>query len=659
MTSAALPTRPTDAPRARDAGTPRFRLDGRPHPEFGTAWLRSSASADVSSDDALGGLRLGDASTTALPPTEPFGTFGGLTTPTGLALGPDHALVLADPDADRLLVYDGHRGGLRPLWDARTDATGRDPYALAAPRGAAFTASGDLVVADTGHGRLVVLAWPTLAVRHVIGGLDEPWDVAADGMGGFYVADAGAGRVIRFDRLWRVDAEYEGGGLEAPRHLAHDAEGTLFVLGGDRRVVALDRRGRGLADPGAPLHRRAFPPPLRAEADGLAVPQAGRPGCPAVLLQGVEVDRSGRLLGGTGGSRPALLARPRGLSYPRTGVFETAALDSRIYACPWHRLTLDADVPEGTSLAVQTLTAPEPLAPDEVGAVPSGRWSRPLQIGPGDAPEVLLQSPPGRYLWLRLTFRSDGEGTPLVRSALVYAPRRSSLRFLPPVFREDPVGADFLDRFLGYFDTVFDEVEAQVEAFPAYLDPQGVPSGAALAWLGRWLGATFSADWPEPQRRAFVEQAVQLHRQRGTVAGLQALIRLRTGLRAPYPVVLEGFRLRPYAEGTARPADELFGGRLHLAGRPLDLGAEALPHRFLVVLPASAAPDADAEASLRALVEAEKPAHTQFDLLLARPGVRVGCQSTVGVDALLGTPPSVGLGALALDEDAVLSPSAC
>jgi hypothetical protein len=54
---------------------------------------------------------------------------------------------------------------------------------------------------------------------------------------------------------------------------------------------------------------------------------------------------------------------------------------------------------------------------------------------------------------------------------LLYAPRQSSLQFLPPVFQEDAVSADFLDRFLSYFDTVFDEIESQIEQFTAYLDP--------------------------------------------------------------------------------------------------------------------------------------------------------------------------------------------
>src|SRR5690606_19955358 len=201
------------------------------------------------------------------------------------------------------------------------------------------------------------------------------------------------------------------------------------------------------------------------------------PRCPALLLAGVEVDRKGRLSGPDlrAAGRPWLLARPAGLDYPRQGTFVTEALDSGLFNCVWHRLVLEADVPEGTSLTVRTHTAAAALDPERIGAVPLSRWSTPLTLVPGDLPEALLQSPPGRYLWLRLELRGDGRATPLVRALKLYAPRQSSLAYLPPVFHEDPVSADFLDRLLSFFDTVFDEVSTQIEAFSGHLDPDGVP----------------------------------------------------------------------------------------------------------------------------------------------------------------------------------------
>ncbi len=43
--------------------------------------------------------------------------------------------------------------------------------------------------------------------------------------------------------------------------------------------------------------------------------------------------------------------------------------------------------------------------------------------------------------------------TPSIEQVKVYYPRASSLQYLPAVYREDAVSADFLARFLSIFDT--------------------------------------------------------------------------------------------------------------------------------------------------------------------------------------------------------------
>lgn len=633
-------------------------------------WQGATLSQQVYFDEAAGGLRLGDANATAIQPTEPGGTFGGLTRPTGLAVGPEGRLFLADPNGHVILTYTVAQAEFVPLWPARDDDP-PDGYTLRGPRGIAISRDGDLVVADTGHARVVVYTWPGLAVRHIIDLPDgEPWDLAYDARGRLYVADAAAGRVWRFDRLWRPDEAYTGGQglLVSPRHLAVDSADRVLVIDTVQRViVALDEGGEPIAAEGqravldaggAPLpalepprHARTFPPPLRVEGSGLWLPQDARPNCPALQLTGLTVDRRGRLAG-TG---LLLLARPATVCYPRTGRYITAALDSEIVNCAWHRLVLDATIPTGTSLTVRTFTAPSALAPARILELPDSRWSRALSITELDWPEVLIQSPPGRCLWVRLDLSSTGDATPLVRAMTLYAPRQSSLAYLPPVYREDAVSADFLDRFLSYTDTIFDEIESQIERFTGYLDPDGVPAGEFLAWLGSWLDIRFLAEWPEATRREFVRRALALHRMRGTVAGLQAVLRLHAGLVPPQPVIIEHYRLRNYLTNRDPGTGDLVDGKPYLAGLPLLPGSSDMAHHFTVVVPAPAVPDAAARETFKRLITELKPAHTDFVLRIVQPGVRIGCQSTVGVDALIGPYPSAGVGEMRLAGSSVLA----
>ncbi len=635
-------------PTVRPVQAAFIRLDGQ------NDWEQSSNCADIYGDRALGGLRLGDKHATAILPTEPGGTFGGLTRPTGLAVGPDGRLFLADPGGNRILTYTTHLADFAPLWPAR-ETTPPDAYTLRTPRGVALSHDGDLVVADSGNGRVIVYTWPGLAPRWIIdlaGG--QPWDLAYGARGHLYVADPAQRRVHRFDRLWRRDDAYEGGAgaLVKPKHLAFDSTGLLFVV--DEKlesVVVLDERGRSLSLTDPALHTRVFPPPLSLDQEGLWLPQDARPKCSALLLKGLEVDRRGFLKG----TDMMLLARPAGVTYPRRGVYVSEMLDSKLYDCAWHRLVLDADIPEGANLGVRTFTAPAPLDATRVASLPDDRWSTELTIGPQDWPEVLIQSSRGRYLWVQVTLNSNGRVTPLIRSMTLYAPRASSLQYLPPVFQEDAVSADFLDRYLSYFDTVFDEIESQIERFTGYVSPDGVPTGEFLIWLGSWLDLQFLAEWPDSTRREFVRRAIGLYKLRGTITGLQEVLRLHTGLRAPQPVIIEHYRMRNYQ--AHHKAGGLVDGKPFLAGYAFLPGDKEIVHHFTVVLPDQAAPDDEALETLHRLIDAQKPAHTQYDIRIVHPGVRIGCQSTIGVDALIGPYPSAALGELRLAQSGQLPPS--
>ncbi len=620
-----------------------------------TGWQMASTGENVIADHAAGGLRLGSLENRPIPFTELGGTFGGLTLPTGLAVGPDGHLFLADPGNCQILHYAPYMTAFEPLWTPEGECPPApslnepNAYQLNRPRGLALSPQNDLAVADTGNSRIILYTWPHLQPRQILrlpG--SEIWDLAYDSHGWLYAADSLNGRVWRFDPLWRLDSTYHGGDgtLQRPRHLALDNSDRLFVVDqGLNRIVALDPLGRVLSGFSAErLVDYRFPLPLRLEENLLYLPQEERPDCPALRLPGLEVDRSGRLLGHS----PMLLARPRGVEYPRSGTFVTLALDSGIFECAWHRMVLDADLPELTRLTVRTMTAPTDMDPQRVAGFALSRWSEPLTIQAGQLPEILLQSPPGRYLWLRLEFGSNGQSTPLVRAITFYAPRQSSLRYLPPVYHADPVSAGFLDRFLSLFDTLFAEIETQVDEFSSYLDPDAVPTGPFLEWLGAWFDLKFLDGWPEDTRRTLIRRAIELYKKRGTLEGLQEILRLHTGLRSPLPAVIEHFRMRNYAGRYERGISDLPDGKLYLAGKPFQPAPNQMEHHFTVFLPEAFIPDEEAVNAMESLISSQSPAHTQFFIRLVSPGIRIGCQSTVGIDTLIGSYPSEPLGEMIL-----------
>jgi phage tail-like protein len=354
--------------------------------------------------------------------------------------------------------------------------------------------------------------------------------------------------------------------------------------------------------------------------------------------------------------------------YEPQGTFVSDALDSRIYRCPWHRVVTHGAIATGTQVVVETLTAEETKTSAELRSLPDERWTPSAvnsTVGSGDW-DCLVQSLPGRYLWLRLKFLSDGKTSPCVDHLRIHYPRSSSLKYLPAVYSHDEPGRQFLDQFLSIFDTMWGMVGNKSTRIAAYFDPMATPATAKnptetdfLTWLASWLGLGLDRHWPEDRRRSLLKNAWKLYKLRGTPEGLKLHIKLYTGIQ---PQVLEHFRLRRWLyAGYARVGDQstLWGAdivdRLQLnvhsqlgtvqlidTGNPLTDPFSKEAYQFTVFVPQRGAapvdPQADAlvQQTVQRIIEMAKPAHTLGYLQMTRPRFRIGVQSFIGKDTVVG-----------------------
>lgn len=665
--------------QVRETGLPYLRLGG----SAGWEPLLKARSMDLTAAEGAG---LGVRGYEPIPGTEPLGSFGGRTLVHGTAIGPQGEVLIADPARRVVLVHrqpvygekpDPGTPDFRPLWPARDLPVGAehdvsrpphppaDPYTLVEPVDVAFCPNGDLVIADAAAGRLLVLAYPTAQLRRVVHLPNwAPVAVAFDAAGRCHVADRAGRTVHRFDSRWRRALHYPHPAtvLVSPWQLAAVAGGAancettasypcadascatgqevpaapgplLAVLDGDR-VVLLDERGRML--PARTALPELAPPALRRAADGvLTWPDPAHHHLP-LRLEGLEVGRDG-VHAGTG---HALLAVARRVRLPQSGRLRIGPLSGDGAGFAWDRLVLDAHIPQGTALMVSTLASDGALEPELLDA-PGAGWSVPLALRPGEAPELLVQSRQGTHLWIDLEFRGTGMDTARLRRLDVFAPRSGSLRRLPPGYRQDAASADFLDRFLSYFDTVFAEVESEHRDMARLLDERTAPPGQALDWLGGWFGLRFDPGWDTATRRRSIAQAMVYRSERGSVPGLRRLLGWHTALPEPWPAIIEHFRV---------PVD----AKLPI-GRELlrDPGAA---HQCTLVLPASAVSTPADRRALEELLAAHLPAHVRCRVRYIRPGVVIGAQSSLGVDMLLGGPPTPELGAGELGADAATAP---
>ena len=387
--------------------------------------------------------------------------------------------------------------------------------------------------------------------------------------------------------------------------------------------------------------------------------------------------------------------------FVNNGSLITRALDSELYRCVWHRVLLFGDIPQGASLEVETFTSEVAIPDAEVQTIFLQRQMTtsvmPHDVRNGMA-DVLVRSPAGRYLWIKLNFQGNGQATPSLSDIEVEFPRISLRRYLPAVFGEEPVSADFTDRFLGIVDTTIRSVETTLDNLARYFDPMSAPSERRagrmdfLSWLASWVGISFDKQWPEDKRRRFLKQAGKLFSQRGTVEGLRKQLFIYLGIEPerlccvndrrkkactlppcncrpteqqpcfwqPPLLILEHFRLRRWlflGQGRLHDRAVLWGrkivNRTQLGNQHAQVGETQLimrqdplrdpfhvhAHQFTVFVPAKWKRSDSARKGLENLLKSETPAHTKYTVTYVEPHFRLGVQSMVGFDTAIGRYP--------------------
>ncbi|WP_026190376.1 phage tail protein [Halomicrobium katesii] len=267
--------------------------------------------------------------------------------------------------------------------------------------------------------------------------------------------------------------------------------------------------------------------------------------------------------------------------------------------------------------------------------------------------DLLLREASGRYLNVAFELIGTPTTSPHVDTVTVYCPRKSYLRYMPELYKEDDRSAAFLERFLSVFETSFTDIQSEIEQITQYFDPSGTPTNS-LAWLESWLAANEYRDWPESARREYLSRAPELYKKRGTRAGLEEIIELY---------------LRHATDGGPEPAtsaDTVTGHRLIILDRSdfdaveQDTNQEAyeslLPKdQSLVVLcgPFESESHRDAIATI---VETEKPAHVDASIRTLDNAFTLGTSSFLGLNTELDT-ESFSLGDATLGRDTYLSDS--
>ena len=608
-------------------------------------------------------------------PVDLPGPFGAA--PSGVAAGPG-VVALTDTDGQRLVVEDtdcaetsvlpGHGAGtfVRPC---------------------AVAVGAELIwVADAGAGAVRGVSRWALRVVVSVTGFAEPVGVAVYPDGSLLVIDATAGSVRRFvgPRL-DPDATFDAAAADALaahlpgplalRCLATGADGVIWLgTGGATELVRLAPDGGWLEPlalaPGRTLGAFALAGVVLAYADtatGAVVFVDVADGTELGLLDGFRGPVSG--LAWTEDGR--LLAKPDGGAVVEVALAARRPVDhGLVLAGPldagvrlaWFRAFVDATVPPGAGVALAAAQLDQP------GAVPTpADWL----TAPPDALLGLLDGSAGhRYLHLRVSVRPSPSGdSPSIRQVAAHTESDGPQEQLPRIYRRADEETGFLARLLGHTAAGLDHLERRIDGITGTITADQTPEDA-LGWLARWMAFDLPGSLDVDAWRDLVPQAFDLHERRGTPGSLRELVRLDTGATIS---IDEDFRHRHIWLLDAETGSRLGfdtglpavvpDGLVLSDPQGLDLGApgcepeigsvtvgEAAPlpaalwgsvlyddaaHRFRVGVDRATACVPGVLEAIAAVVERERPAHTEFCVEVVRDELTVGEQASVGIDAIV------------------------
>jgi phage tail-like protein len=175
-----------------------------------------------------------------------------------------------------------------------------------------------------------------------------------------------------------------------------------------------------------------------------------------------------------------------------------------------------------------------------------------------------------------------------------------------------------------------------------YSDPQRAPGGrrpepaergffddSFLDYLAGWVALSLQSRWPEAKQRLLIQEMVPLYKRRGTLGGIRRFLEIFVEAKVE---VSEELGLQVGVRSTVE-RDTTVGG---------------LPHEFRVTIPYGFRDSADTTprpfdfqflsrtaANTVEILDAERPAHTDYRVGYQFPGFVVGRYSTVQWDTLL------------------------
>jgi phage tail-like protein len=324
-----------------------------------------------------------------------------------------------------------------------------------------------------------------------------------------------------------------------------------------------------------------------------------------------------------------------------TGVLITRSIDSNEQNYSWGNMQIDATIPENSVIRVYCYASDSKLVSlDEVPVDLDGYIMNHEDEGKQLIKEHFrdisylfhmafsgaldgLVNQKGRYLWIKIELLVPNPSEFLLRNIRLVFPNEKLIQYLPQIYRDIREDNDFFVRFMDIFESVFFDIEREVEEIPKKLD-YTVATGEMLRYLASWIcldtGGIPIRHLPDTEIRKRMFSAVSEYKEIGTRNGVLHYTERELGVK---PIIVEYFMVKKMVkEGRDKEVyRELFGEN---------------PYCFFLLIPEEAfSDDRDLGSFIRALRN-NIPAQTEAKVVLLKKRIVLDKHTYLGINSVIG-----------------------
>ena len=315
----------------------------------------------------------------------------------------------------------------------------------------------------------------------------------------------------------------------------------------------------------------------------------------------------------------------------KTAIYISRALDSGELETVWSRAKFDMVLPKDTMVVFsyfasdsdllkydnQNITVDNYIQDEEVLLVDKLNMLESLWIEERKNPtDMLLSKAKGRYLWFKLELLSKQKEVPMIQGLEIEFPRESFVDYLPEFYRSNRENFEFLDRFLGMYQSMILDLQEEVVNISHYLDSD-VTTTEFLHWLAEWVAIDDVFRWDEQKLRNFIKQSFSIYKLKGTKEGLERVIELYLGQK---PRIVETYEImNMYSKSEYQEQyQSLYGDNIY---------------SFFVFVEEKFVPTKEVLIGLNAIIEHYKPAYTIGKVIVLKSFMVLGQHVYLGINS--------------------------